>query len=346
LHQLPDKHGKLRDLVQRFVSAKTALWLVVGGQSDLNMLAQAKAPLAFEQFPRQYDDVTPSVNPSFTGFTFSAEVSTVFSSYPPVWVPFAKMKIPASSTPLLFQRIGSLTTDKPLLWIDYADAKKIAVMLADGFWQWRLEEFSKNDNTDAFDEIFGKLIQYLSTADDKSKFRSYPLRQQFAQTEAVQFESQIYNDIYEPIFGQRIDLELTDETGKKYSYDYITSPGNTRYQIGGLSEGIYKYTSTVNINGKREQVRGQFLVASQDVELQNLTADFDLLRKLSIETGGSFFNLSETNRLKDHLSKLQAKTVIHTEEKFDALLNLKWVFFVLLFLISAEWFLRKYFGSY
>jgi hypothetical protein len=288
----------------------------------------------------------PVVNTGFTNFILSPEANTVFSGFPPVWVPFAKIQIPASANPLLFQKVGSLATDKPLLWIDVPENRKTAIMLADGFWQWRLEEYSKNENTDAFDEVFGKLIQYLSTTDDKSKFRSYPVEQQFSETEAVLFESQVYNDIYEPVYGNKIELELADEAGRKYNFNYVTSPGNARYQIGGLKEGIYRYKSATEINGKKEEVRGQFLIAAQEAELQNLTADLNLLRKLSSSTEGSFYKASEFDKALADLSASEAQAIIHSEEKYDALLNLKWIFFVLLLLVSAEWFLRKYFGSY
>jgi hypothetical protein len=345
-HQAPDKRGRTRDLFQRFATSKTSLFVVVGQQTDLNLLTDTTFPLKFDQPPRQFDDVMPVVNPSFPYFLLSPEANSVFSSFPPVWVPFGRMQIPASSVTLLSQRVGSISTDKSLLWIDVPDNHKIAVMLGEGFWQWRLEEYSKNENTDAFDEVFGKLLQYLSTTDDKSRFKSYPLQQQFSDTEAVVFESQVYNDIYEPVFGNRIDLEITDDAGKKYKYNYVISPGNARYQVGGLKEGIYKYISSTSINGKEEKVRGQFLVTAQQAELQNLTADFELLRKLSSQQAVNFINVSETDKLKADLSKKEATSVIHSEEKFDNLLNLKWVFFLLLALVSAEWFLRKFYGGY
>jgi len=122
--------------------------------------------------------------------------------------------------------------------------------------------------------------------------------------------------------------------------------GNARYQIGGLKEGVYRYSSSTLINGKKEEVRGQFLVSAQDTELQNLTADFDVLRKLSASTGGLFYLASDIDKLKAELLKKEAQSIIHSEETYDPLLNLKWVFFILLFTVSVEWFLRKYFGSY
>lgn len=219
-------------------------------------------------------------------------------------------------------------------------------MLGEGLWRWRLNEFDRTENTLAFDEVFGKLIQFLTTTDDKRKFRSYPVQQEFSNTEPVVFESQVYNDIFEPVFGNSIQIEITEQSGKKNDYTYVTSPGNSRYQIGGLQEGVYRYKSRTDINGKTEEVRGEFAVVERQAELQNLTADFNLLRKLSANTGGRFFTSDEIQDMQGYFSRTEAKSVIHTEETYDSIINLKWVFFLLLLLLTAEWGLRKYHGSY
>src|SRR5690606_20605420 len=125
-----------------------------------------------------------------------------------------------------------------------------------------------------------------STTEDKRKFRSYPIRQEFSDTEAVVFESQVYNDIFEPVYGNAVEIEITSEDGSKNDFNYVISPGNTRYQIGGLKEGVYRYRASTVLNGKNESVRGEFIVVERQSELQNLTADFDLLRMLSQNTGG------------------------------------------------------------
>jgi hypothetical protein len=219
-------------------------------------------------------------------------------------------------------------------------------MLGEGLWRWKLNEFDRFENTTAFDEVFSKLIQYLSTGDDKRKFRSYPIKQEFTDTEAAIFESQVYNDIFEPIYGNTISIALTNESGARTKYSYTTSPGNTRYQIGGLKEGVYRYVSSTTLNGKDEKVSGEFAVVQRQAELQNLTADFDLLRKVSANTGGKFYPLSKVELMQADLQKAEAKSIIHTEESFKSLINLKWVFWVLTLMISGEWFARKYLGSY
>jgi hypothetical protein len=346
LHQLPDKRNRMKDLYQQFSKSRTSMFLIVGQQTDLTPTALGDVPLKFEQPPRQFDDVTPVINPAFTNFQLVPDANAMVGSYPPVWVPFGKMQVPASATILLHQRVGSLTTEKPLLWMEAQDNKKVAVLLAEGIWKWRLHEFSKSENTESFDEVFGKLIQYLSTAEDKRKFKSYPIAQQFSETEPVVFESQVYNEIYEPVYGNIIKIELTDDQGKRYQYSYTTSLGNARYQIGGLADGVYKYKSSTELNKKLEEVQGQFLVSVQQTELQNLTADFNLLRKISTSTGGQFYKVEELDKLNQDLGIKEATATIHSEERYDALLNLKWVFFLLLTLASVEWFLRKFFGSY
>lgn len=345
-HQVPDNRGRVREVFQRFSKSRTSLFLLLGASSDLNQIAQQQLPLSYEQPPRQFDEVTPVINPSFTNFNVSTEANSIFAGFPPVQVHFGKAVIPPDAAVLLFQRVGSLATEKPLLYVHTEESRKVGVMLGEGLWRWRLHEFSRTEKTEAFDELIGKLIQFLSTADDKRKFRSYTTQQQFSDTESVVFESQVYNDIYEPIYGNTIELEVTNEQGKKNQYTYVLSAGNSRYAIDGLNEGVYRYRAATQINNQKEEVRGQFMITAQQLELQNLTADFDLLRKLSNRTGGKFYSADHIDQLQKELTQKEARSIIRSEERYDSLINLKWIFFVLLLLVGAEWFLRKYYGGY
>ena len=345
-HQSPDLRGKTASLFQTFHRSKSSIMVILGHQTDLRQLARYNMPLQFETPPREYDEVTPVVNPALTTFSISSEAASAFASFPPVSVHFGKMQVRAGANTVLFQRVGSITTEKPLLILVSDDAKKIGMMLGEGLWRWRLNEYDRTENTMYFDEVFGKVIQFLSTTEDKRKFRSYPVRQEFSDTEPVVFESQVYNDIFEPVYGNSVEIDVTHEDGQRTNYNYVISPGNTRYQIGGLKEGVYRYRSSTVLSGKTETVRGEFAVVERQAELQNLTADFDLLRKLSGNTGGEFFSASDVTALQSDLQQTEATSVIHTEETYDSMINLKWVFWLLLILVTAEWTLRKFYGSY
>ncbi len=345
-HQSPDRQGRTRARYNEFMKNKNAAFFILGPQSDLALLARDDVPLEVDGIPRDYDEVTPVINTSFSNFTVSAEANSVVTGYPPVSVPFGKFHFPLSARPLLYQKIGTISTDKPLLAVEERNGRKMAIMMGEGLWRWRLDEFEQTGRAEGFDELFGKLIQYLSTTDERRRFRSYPIKQEFSDVEQVVFESQVYDDIFEPVYGNTIDIEITGDQGKVNRYTYVTSPGNTRYQIGGLREGVYRYRSQTEINGRKEEVRGQFAVVTQVIELQNLTADFDLLRKLAANTGGKFFTTDNLESLSTGLSEKEATGVIRSEETYNALINLRMLFFVLLLLAGVEWFFRKYFGGY
>ncbi|MFY8037459.1 MAG: hypothetical protein ACOVMQ_09845 [Cyclobacteriaceae bacterium] len=186
----------------------------------------------------------------------------------------------------------------------------------------------------------------MSTLDDKKKFKSFPTRSQFSEAEPAIIESQVYNDLFEPVYGNTISLELRHEEGEVTRYQYVTSPGGTRYQIGGLKEGVYQFKASTEVAARNESVNGQFLVVAQTIETQNLTADFGLLQKLSAATQGKFYPSSEIAKLPQDWNTSAPTSLIHSNETYNPLINLKWFFFLLLALITAEWFLRKWMGGY
>lgn len=345
-HQVLDVAGKTIPLFQTLYKSNSSVLLMIGSNSNLRQLAAYQIPIQFESFGGQWDDVTPVVNSNFRDFSFSDNTNGIFSRYPPADVPFGKFTWPASADVLLYQRIGSIATDRPILMTWPDNNRKISVLIGEGLWRWRLNEFSDTGNTVAFDELFSKLVQYLSTLEDKRKFRSFPLQNEFSDAEPVVIESQVYNDLFELVYGNTVKLEVRNEAGEIFNYSYVISPGSARYRIGGLKEGVYRFNASTVLNDKTEVVTGQFLVRAQNLEAQNLTADFGLLRTLAQQTGGKFYKAEQVNQLNTDLQQVKATSLIHTEETFNQLINLKWVFFLLLALISAEWFTRKYMGGY
>lgn len=345
-HQVIDMAGKTIPLFQTLYKSNSSVLLMIGSNSNLRQLLPYQIPIQFESFGGQWDDVTPVVNSNFRDFSFSDNTNGIFSRYPPADVPFGKFTWPVSANVLLYQRIGSIATDRPMLMTWPDNNRKISVLIGEGLWRWRLNEFSDTGNTVAFDELFSKLVQYLSTLEDKRKFRSFPLQNEFSDAEPAVIESQVYNDLFELVYGNTVKLEVRNEAGEIFNYSYVISPGSARYRMGGLKEGVYRFNASTVLNDKTEVVTGQFLVQAQNLEAQNLTADFGLLRTLAQQTGGKFYKAEQVNQLNTDLQQVKATSLIHTEETFNQLINLKWVFFLLLALISAEWFTRKYMGGY
>jgi hypothetical protein len=83
------------------------------------------------------------------------------------------------------------------------------------------------------------------------------------------------------------------------------------------------------------------------VEATNTVADHQLLYQLAKEHGGTMLfpnQISELTKLID--AKEDIKPVIYIHTSFAPLIDLKWVFFLLLLLATIEWFIRKWSGTY
>jgi hypothetical protein len=345
-HQSPDNLGRTTGILGNLLKAKVPVLVVVGEQTQLRSLNQAGIPVTFEP-SGQRDEVQPVLNAAFQDLGFSQDVAALIARYPPVSVPFGKFTFPATAKSVMLQQIGNLVTERPLLFTLDQEGHKLGVVIGDGVWRWRLGEYQETGKTAGFDEWMSKLIQYLSTRDDRRRFRAFPIQQEFGSDGPAVLESQVYNELFEPVYGNTVDLELTGEGGTSTRYRYVTGPASgSRYRIGGLREGIYRFTAITEIGGKRETAKGEFLVVEQSQEARNLTADFGLLRKLSEGTEGKFYRASELDVLARELSTRKAVSTLHSEESFNPLINLKAVFFLLLVLVSTEWFLRKFAGSY
>jgi len=345
LHQIPNKRNTHQQLLNKIKSERLPVWYILGPLSNIPNFNAVNDIVNVQLINNQADNVFPYFNKSFSSFLLEKEVQPVLRKYPPVSVPFANYTLKSFADMLLAQRVGSIETNKPLLLMGAQDQKE-AVLVGNGTWQWRLSEFGQDESTDTYDEIITKTIQFLSAKDDKRKFKVYPIKPEFFDNESVVFETEAYNNIYERIYGQEVTLTIKDENDETNGYQYITSEANSRYAINNLHPGVYRYDATSNVNGINEHAAGTFVVKKMQIEQTRLRADHQLLRNLAKENDGNFYLDNNLEDLSTELSTQKAQSIIHSQEDFLNIINIKWLFFLILFLFSIEWFLRKYHGSY
>ena len=82
------------------------------------------------------------------------------------------------------------------------------------------------------------------------------------------------------------------------------------------------------------------------MELANTTADFGMLRELAAKTGGQFVQPASLTQLIQKLKTNREPDRLDSSEEMVELIHLKWLFFLILILLGAEWGLRKYHGGY
>jgi hypothetical protein len=194
--------------------------------------------------------------------------------------------------------------------------------------------------------MLSKVVQFLALKTDKSLFR-VTTKNRYHEDEAVVFNAELYNETYEPINEPEVDLAITDEEGKIYDYKFNRTDNAYRLNAGSFKEGNYSYKAQVSSGGKVSESKGQFMVAALKLETTRTTADHSLMYKLANGSGGALFYPRELDKLAEAIkARYDIRNVVYEQTWFKEAIHLKWLFFLILALLSLEWFVRKRNGAY
>lgn len=347
LHQLPSRTNDASGVFNTLQTKRIPHLFIAGLQTNFSRLNQLQSLVSFQIAGSSANDVQGRVAPGFNSFTINEQIVNELPQYPPLTAPFGEFQVAPSASVLLYQRIGKVDTRYPLLVLGEEGDAKVGVFCAEGLWKWRLFDFLQNQNHQLFDELLGKPVQFLSLKEDKRKFRVTPSKNIFNENENVFFDAELYNDNYELINEPDASISITNAEGKQFDFTFNKTGRAYSLNAGIFPVGNYTYRASVNYNGQNLTNAGQFSVQPVQVELFETTANHNLLRLLSDKYGGAVVYPNNMATIADLIEqKGTVKPVIYETAKTRPVINLKWIFFLLLLLLTGEWFLRRYFGAY
>ncbi|MFM7218047.1 MAG: hypothetical protein ACKO1U_08525, partial [Bacteroidota bacterium] len=135
--------------------------------------------------------------------------------------------------------------------------------------------------------------------------------------------------------------------GRKFPFVFSRTERAYLLEAGFLSPGVYRYIASTQLGNRTEKVSGEFTVAEVRSEQVETVADHALLSAWSDKHGGQTFTVESLNQLTDLLEKDdKSKAVSYSRVRLQDLIELPWLFFLLLTLLSIEWLVRKRSGSY
>jgi len=348
LHQLPSQTNPATAALNIIKNNNISHFFILGAQTNLATFNRAQPLLTIQGDNQNTNEVQALVAPNFNLFKLDERVLQETRQYPPLISPFStNYTLNPNTQVLLYQRIGRVDTQYPLLVLGEQQGVKIGALLGEGIWKWRLFDFLQNDSHAVFDELWGKTIQYVSLKEDKRRFRVNLDKNIFNENEQVIFGAELYNESYELINEPDVSMTVTSSDGRDFNYTFNKSGNAYTLNAGIFPVGDYSFQASVNVNGENLSYEGQFSVQPLQLELYETTANHNTLRLLSQEFGGEVVYPSEMNNLPQLLEeKGNVKPIIYQTSKTRSVINLKWIFFLLLGLLTIEWFLRRYFGAY
>lgn len=347
LHQLPSRSHNIKDLLTTMRKNNTSAFFVVGSQTLLNAFNQAQTTLTIESNTGNTNEVQAVPNTGFSLFRISGEMQDQLPSFPPLIAPFGTYQLNSAASILLSQKIGSVATDYPLLVYNQTLDQKVGILCAEGIWRWQLYDYMAHQNHDLFNDLVTKSVQYLAVKSDKRKFRVTLPKNIFLENEPVMFEAELYNESFELVNDPEVSLTIYNEANEAFPYTFNRSGNSYELEAGFFPVGSYRYEATVTFNGENYTATGQFSVSPVNLESVNTTANHQLMYLLSAEAGGELYYPAQLGELAERIRNMDnIKPILHDTYRTSAIINFKWLFFLILLLIAVEWFVRKFNGAY
>ena len=340
LHQLPGSRNPTTKILNEINASNIPVWVFSGATTIV------KSDLSIASAAPKTNECEAVLEQNFPLFTISEELRKAVKNFPALVSPYGKYPIENSSNVLFYQRIGIVDTKTPLMFFNSVGENKIAIFSGEGIWKWRLQDFASHGNHNLFDEFISKTVQYLSVKADKNFFKVLA-KNNFLENEPITMEAEVYNESYELINDPEVSITISNADNKKFPFTFSKTNNAYRLNAGMMPVGEYKFEAKVKVGEKLYVQHGEFSVSPLQVELINTIADHQLLYSLAKKHNGELVYPNELEKLTEKLnSRTDIKSVSYSQNKLSDLINLKWIFFLLLALLSFEWFIRKRNGAY
>jgi hypothetical protein len=346
LYQIPSINDVGFQVTSQLKTIPVPVLYIIGSQSNIPAYNNLMSGLMIPQTLNSFNEATGIMNPDFSLFSLEPEIEHLIPEFPPLNVPFSQYKAGTAAQVLLYQKIGNVNTHIPLILFNQGVDRKSATITGEGIWRWRLANYAKVGNQQAFDELFTRIVQYLAVKEDKSQFRLM-LKNNFNENEAVEIDAELYNDSYQLVNEPEVNIVITDEHKNNFPYAFTRTSNAYYLNAGSLPPGEYTYKASAGFGGKVFQKKGMFTVMSLNIESMNTVANHTLLNNIATRHKGKMVYPSQLDKVEQLLSdRDDMKTIAYTKKRYTDLVSFLPVLLVLLGLLSAEWFIRKRNGSY
>lgn len=342
LYQLPGTQGGGNVFLAKLKQSNVAIWYILGAQTNLYAFNQIQQQVNYNGNSATLQEAFGYTNPNFTYFDLNTAAGKIIEDFDPLQSPFGKITVGANPAVALTQRIGKVRTAAPMLFFINDNGRKSGYLVGEGVWRWRLSEAQRDLPSGVFNSLISNTVQYLAVKDDKRKFKVYTAKNTFDENENVLVNAVLYNDSYESVNTPDVSIQLKNHEGKVYNFLFSRTESAYQLDAGALPAGNYTYVASTILGNKRHTASGLFFVNALNAEFQQTLANHRLLHSMSAQTNGKMYMPQDLlSIMKDIAGNEQIKTLSYEDRKYEELINFKWLFALILTLLTLEWFFRK-----
>ena len=345
LYQLPSARNFNSKALQTAIKSNKPLLIVAGGTISLPHLNNLDLGIRCQPH-NNLNESQIAINKGFSVFKLENEPAENLESFPPLYVPYTEFSISNDLQILGKQQIKGITTNQPLMAIGNLKGRKIAYLLGEGIWRWRVFDYRMNQQNKTINEFISKIFNYLVLKETEDNFNLI-FSNTYPENENIIIGAELYNDSYELINDPEISMILQKDSASEFRFIFDKTGNRYSLNLGKPQTGDYRMEVSVMLGDKEYRKTGNFKVMRSNLEERQTVANHQFLYQLAYESGGRFYLPEETSQLFSEIEsdkKIKPDKFVHFSQ--SELLNLKWLALLIIFIFGLEWFLRKYWGIY
>lgn len=310
-----------------------------GMQTDWNFLSSIQNQFE-KEVSNQTENVSGVLNQNYG--TFAVE-DIGFNDFPPLETQFGALSVLIPHETLLEQSVDGFASEYPLLATMELNGKRDAIFDGEGIWKWRAQSYVLNDNFEDFDEFMAKMIQYLASTKRRSRLEVNS-ETFYYNNNRISLSAQYFDKNY--VFDPRASLQVSvknSDTEERAVFPMLLKNNFFEVDLNSLQAGNYEFT--VSVDNEAIARSGSFTILDFNVEQQFGNANVTKLRQLATNTGGRTYYPSQIEELISFLlNSDRYPSIQKSEQKTVPLIDWKYLLALIVLMLSAEWFIRKYNG--
>ena len=330
---------RFRSTYEEIQRLKLNTFVILGTKTDWQFLNGAQGDYN-QEVTRQTEDFQPALNQNF-GLFIIEDIS--FEDFPPLQTEFGQITFNLPVNTILFKTVNGIQTNEPLLTTFEMNNKREAVLNGEGIWRWRAQSFLDEKSFNAFDNFIGKLVQYLSSNQVRSRL-NVNYESFYNGNDDVKIRAQYFNKNYEFDANGSLNIVLTNkDNNTSTTLPFVLKNTNYQVDLSGLNPGEYDFKVTVaNENISKS---GSLKILDYNVEQQFLNADVTKLQQLATNSNGKSYFIDNINALtNDLMNDKRFVTIQKSNKNVVPLIDWEFLLGIIALSLALEWFIRKYNG--